>query len=760
MVMPKEICCINFKGLFAYLNKYYGENEIKAVLDGLVNNPEYLVHDLKNPSKIFPIQREHLTEPAYWVSNDFSLKLFQNVKKIVKDPNPLYEAGRGAVRESLSKSALFIGRVFGPLFLAKQAAKINSRFNKTKQVLPSFINGQTLKFQLIYHPRVKITKDVCNWNLGIYYELMNMTGVAGVKAEEIQCVLDGDTCCEFSLSWNKSKTFQKIFTGISIWPVKKDVKEAIAEYETTLEQRDALIDELITSEEKHRSVFENTATANAIVESDTSILTVNSEFEKLIGYSKEEIEQKKSLKSFISERHHYVFEDYLAIKCNQFQCPTSTIELDIHDRDGNQRNVLCKMGRIPKTSQFVVSLMDISDSKRAQKEKEQLEMKLVKAEKMEAVGALAGGVAHDLNNILSGIVSYPDLLLLQLPDDSPYRNAIKTIQESGKKAAAIVQDMLTMARRGVIVKEAINLNNIVSEYLESPEYKKLKSFHPDVKIKFRSENNLKNMLGSPLHTAKAVMNLVSNATEAMPSGGDVIVTTKNVRFKVPHKGYEVIPEGNYVCLSVEDNGVGILPEDIDHIFEPFYTKKKMGRSGTGLGMAVVWGTVKDQKGYVDIKSVLGDGTHFNLFFPASTNETFVKEPTEHVEILKGNGESILVVDDVKEQLEIAGSILAELGYLVNTAQSGEEALEFLENHSVDLVILDMIMDPGIDGQETYRRINHLKPSQKVIIASGFSDSSRVKETQDTGAGYYIRKPYSIETISKVVYQELKKTPSS
>jgi nitrogen-specific signal transduction histidine kinase/ActR/RegA family two-component response regulator len=415
------------------------------------------------------------------------------------------------------------------------------------------------------------------------------------------------------------------------------------------------------------------------------------------------------------------------------------------------------MGRIPKTSQFVVSLMDISDSKRAQKEKEQLEMKLVKAEKMEAVGALAGGVAHDLNNILSGIVSYPDLLLLQLPDDSPHRNAIKTIQESGKKAAAIVQDMLTMARRGVLIKEAINLNRIVSEYLESPECEKLKSFHPDVEIQFRSENNLMNMLGSPLHTAKAVMNLVSNAAEAMPSGGDVIITTKNVSFKESHKGYEVIPEGNYVCLSVEDNGVGILPEDIDHIFEPFYTKKKMGRSGTGLGMAVVWGTVKDQKGYVDIKSILDKGTHFKLYFPVSTDETNVKEPIEPAEIPKGNGESILVVDDVKEQLEIAGNILVELGYKVNTAQSGEEALEFLKSNSVDLLILDMIMDPGIDGQETYRRINQLNPSQKVIIASGFSDSIRVKEIQNTGAGSYIRKPYSLETIAKVVYNELKKT---
>ena len=757
MLMPKEICCINFKGLFAYLNKNYGEDDINIVLNGLVDNPEYLIHDLRDPSKVFPISREQLIDSAYWVSNEFSLKLFQNVKKIVKDPNPIFTAGRGAVRESLSKSALFIGKFFGPSFLAKQASKINSRFNKTKQVRPSFVNDQTVKLKLSYKPNVRVTKDVCNWNLGIYSELMNMAGFVGVKADEVRCVLNGDECCEIELSWNKPKILKKIITSISIWPYQREVNAAVAEFEATLKQRDSLIDELIGSERKYRSVFENTATANAIVETDSSIVMVNSEFEKLTGFSKTDIEHRTNLKSYIALSDYEIIDKYLGTNCDDLQCPSANIEFRIVSRAGTEKHVLCKMGRIPKTERFVVSMMDVTESKRAQLEKEKLENKLLRAEKMEVVGNLAGGVAHDLNNILSGIVSYPELLLLQLPEDSPFRKPIMTIQESGNKAAAIVQDMLTMARRGVVIKEAINLNDVVKAYLESPEFEKLISFHPDVTVRFDGTQNLKYIHGSPLHMDKTVMNLVSNAAEAMPNGGRLVISTENIDLSAPYKGHEVVQIGSYVTLTIEDNGMGISPSDIEHIFEPFYTKKVMGHSGTGLGMAVVWGTVKDQKGFIDIQSTIGKGTCFKLYFPASADGAGKKEPVENGEIFRGNGESILVVDDVKEQREIAGNILTELGYGVVTAQSGEKAIEYLKSKSVDLVILDMIMNPGIDGHETYRRINAMIPHQKVIIASGYSDSNRLKKTQQIGARAYIRKPYSIEAIAKIVHNELNKT---
>jgi CheY-like chemotaxis protein len=373
---------------------------------------------------------------------------------------------------------------------------------------------------------------------------------------------------------------------------------------------------------------------------------------------------------------------------------------------------------------------------------------------MKAVGTLAGGVAHDLNNILSGIVSYPELILMELPEISRLREPIKTIQDSGKKAAAIVQDLLTLARRGVSISEVVNVNNIISEYLVSPEFDKLNSFHPLVEVQTHLDSALLNVMGSPVHLSKTVMNLVSNAAEAMPEGGKIRISTENLYIDRPVSGYDSIEEGDYVVLIVSDTGIGIADDEIERVFEPFYTKKIMGRSGTGLGMAVVWGTVKDHKGYINVESTLGKGTTFKLYFPVTRNQKVEDQNSKKLIDYKGNGESILVVDDVKEQREIASKILSQLGYSVKIVSSGEEAIKLLEKEKVDLIVLDMIMPPGIDGFETYKRIVNKHPKQKAIIASGFTETERVKKVQQLGAGEYVKKPYTIETIGMAVKTEL------
>ena len=413
-----------------------------------------------------------------------------------------------------------------------------------------------------------------------------------------------------------------------------------------------------------------------------------------------------------------------------------------------------------RTSQLVKTnkelTQEITDRKQAEKDQRRLEIQLRKSQKMEAIGTLAGGVAHDLNNILSGIVSYPELLLMDIPKKSTLRQPLLTIQESGQKAAAIVQDLLTLARRGVSVTEVMNLNQLIEQYLNSPENHKILEFHPGVKVKFCLQPKIFNILGSPVHLSKTIMNLVSNAAEAMPSGGAIHIATENLYIDSPIKGYDTVAEGDYVKLSVSDNGVGISPEDIDRIFEPFYTKKTMGRSGTGLGMAVVWGTVKDHDGYIDVQSKLGEGTTFTLYFPITRK----KLPTEKPDILTnkymGKGESILIVDDVQQQREIASRMLEKLGYNVLSVPSGEEAVMYMQENTADLLVLDMIMNPGIDGLQTYKKILQVHPRQKAIIASGFSESKQVKAAQKMGAGSYLKKPYSFEKIGLAVKAELER----
>ncbi len=399
-------------------------------------------------------------------------------------------------------------------------------------------------------------------------------------------------------------------------------------------------------------------------------------------------------------------------------------------------------------------LIDLTERKHAEEEQRQLTAQLHRAQKMELLGTMAGGVAHDLNNILSGIVSYPDLLLLQIPSGSPLREPIQTMKQSGLRAAAMVQDLLTLTRRGVVYEEVQNLNHIVNEYLKSPEFAKMLSFHENVQVKTVLDEQLLNIIGSGVHLTKTVMNLVSNAAEAMPKGGTVRITTSSRYLDEPLRGYDEIEEGDYAVLTVQDTGIGISAEDIDRIFEPFYTKKVMGRSGTGLGMAVVWGTVKDHRGYIDVKSDVGQGATFTLYFPVTREQAHFHAEQPSLSEYVGKGEKILIVDDVEEQRVIATQMLTTLGYQVESVCSGEAAVEYIKTAEVDLLLLDMIMEPGIDGMETYRRVVEVRPGQKAVIASGYSETERVREAMKLGAGAYLKKPYTLVNLGQAVRGEL------
>ncbi|HPX55654.1 MAG TPA: response regulator, partial [Syntrophales bacterium] len=268
---------------------------------------------------------------------------------------------------------------------------------------------------------------------------------------------------------------------------------------------------------------------------------------------------------------------------------------------------------------------------------------------------------------------------------------------------------------------------------------------------------LLNILGSPHQLGKTIMNLVSNAAEAMPKGGLMTIETRNRYLDRPVQGYDEVREGDYVVLSVSDTGEGISAYDIKRIFEPFYTKKVMGRSGgTGLGLSVVWGTVKDHNGYIDVRSVEGRGSAFTLYFPVTRDELAEAHTDVSMSEYMGRGESILIVDDVEAQRELAARMLEKLNYRVRTARSGEAAVEYLQDHRADLIVLDMIMDPGMDGLDTYRKIVEVHPRQKAVIVSGYSETDRVRRTQALGAGAYVKKPYLLETLGLAVRNELER----
>jgi len=517
-----------------------------------------------------------------------------------------------------------------------------------------------------------------------------------------------------------------------------------------LKRQKSMLASLEKSEEKFRVLFKFAPDAYYLNDLQGTFINGNRAAEELLGYKKEALIGKNFLElNLLSPDQLSKAGEVLGKNLEGKE--TGPDEFILTAKSGDP--VLVEIRTLPSEidgQNIVLGIArDVSERKR-------LETSLHKAQKMEAIGTLAGGVAHDLNNVLAGVVSYPELVLMAMPENSPYRQYILKIQKSGEKAAAIVQDLLTLGRRGIVVVEVVNLNDVVSEYLKSPEYETLQSYHPGTHLETHLEKDTLNILGSPIHLSKTVMNLISNAAEAMPEGGRVTVSTENRYINSPIIGYDNFKEGDYVVLTIADTGTGISPDDIEKIFEPFYTKKKMGRSGTGLGMAVVWGTVEDHNGYIDVKSTEGKGTTFTLYFPVTREKLPEDEPAPTVASYSGNGESILVIDDVEEQRNIASGMLEALGYSVVSVSSGEDAVEYLKTRKVDLLVLDMIMDPGMDGHNTYKKIIEMYPGQKAIIASGFSETDRVKELQDLGAGAYIKKPFFLEKIGMAVKKELEK----
>jgi PAS domain S-box-containing protein len=376
------------------------------------------------------------------------------------------------------------------------------------------------------------------------------------------------------------------------------------------------------SEKKYRELVEN---ANSMIlrrDPAGKITFFNEYAQKFFGLSEKEILGRNMIGTIVPEKdsqgndqREAVLEigahpgnnpthEYENIRSNGQRAWVSWTNKALRDPQGNIAEILC-IGN------------DVTALREAGKEKKALEARLQRAEKMEAIGSLAGGVAHDLNNILPSLISFPDVILMDLPEDSPLRKPVLSIKRSGERAAVIAQDLLTLARRAVPVRKPVNLNDVIGEYLESPEGSKLQSDYPRVQIKKDLDPALRLILGSPVHLSKTVMNLVVNAVEAISEQGRVVLSTKTAQMKEEIKGYEMIEPGDYAVLSVSDTGVGISAQDVEKIFEPFYTKKAMGRSGSGLGMAIVWGTVKDHRGYVDVKSEEGIGTTFDLYFPVA-----------------------------------------------------------------------------------------------------------------------------------------------
>jgi PAS domain S-box-containing protein len=506
------------------------------------------------------------------------------------------------------------------------------------------------------------------------------------------------------------------------------------------------------SEEKYKRLFDHSNDAIFIHDLQGNISDVNQRACEMLGYTYDEMP-----KILIPELHPeeergkslQMFKKIHKEKAVRFESVFQRKDGFCFDVDISARIVDEETGVIEGM------VRDISERKKAEREQRELEARLHRARKMEALGTLAGGVAHDLNNILWSMVSYPDLILSRLPEGSPLREPVTLIQNGGQKAVLIVQDLLALARSGMTVTEVMQVNDLINDYLKSVEYRDLVNQHKGLNVEVNLESDLPNILGSSVSVSKAVMNLVLNAAESMVDKGTIKIESEARTLDEPVAGYEEIRPGEYVVIRISDQGEGISPESIDRIFEPFYTTKVMGRSGTGLGMAVVWASIKDHNGFIDIKSAKDEGAVFELYFPATWKTQGHAERTGTLEEVKGNGEHILVVDDIPEQRTLIYDMLVALNYTAVTVATGKEAVEYVKNQDADLLLLDMVLNSEMNGIETYMEIRKLNPDQKVVIGSGYSEPEDIERAQEMGITGFVGKPYTLQKLGSAIKTALR-----
>jgi nitrogen-specific signal transduction histidine kinase len=381
-------------------------------------------------------------------------------------------------------------------------------------------------------------------------------------------------------------------------------------------------------------------------------------------------------------------------------------------------------------------LRDISEQKR-------LEAQIQQVQKLEAIGTLAGGIAHDYNNLLMGILGNTSLMSLDIDPRHQHYEKLMNIEKYVQSGADLTKQLLGFAKGGKYEVKPIDISDLIEQ--SSEMFSRTKK---EIRIHRKFQKDIWTVEVDPSQIEQVLLNLYVNAGQAMPGGGDLYLQTENVTFDENYAGSFSVKDGNYVKISVTDTGVGMDEKTLQRIFDPFFTTKDMNR-GTGLGLASSYGIIKNHGGIIDAQSAIGWGATFNVCLPASKKEV-IKEKQLDQETLKGN-ETVLLVDDEDMIIDVGSKILKSLGYRTLTAKDGEEAIEVYQANKskIDVVILDVIM-PGIGGGETYDGLKKINPKVKVLLSSGYSLDEQATEIMDRGCNGFIQKPFLIKQLSQKI----------
>ena len=507
--------------------------------------------------------------------------------------------------------------------------------------------------------------------------------------------------------------------------------------------KNRLADEALRdSEEKYRNILESIEEGYFETDLEGVITFVSDPLCRILGYPRDMLIGMNTTAYTTSETAAKMVP--ILKEVMQSGKPVNVLDYNIIQQGGENKTLELSFALIRdpegKANGFRGVLRDVTARKQAEEEKKKLESQLQQAQKMESIGTLAGGIAHDFNNILMGIQGNASLLHLKVEDDHPGYEKIKNIEKYVENGTELTRQLLGFARRGKYQVKATDLNDVLEK--SSTLFGRTKK---EIQIHYKLANGLWTVEIDRGQIEQALLNLYVNAWQAMNDGGDLFLQTENAFLDETYvQPYKVHP-GRYVKISISDTGVGIDKKTQERIFEPFFTTKEMGR-GTGLGLASVYGIIKNHGGYINVYSEIDRGTTFTFYLPASEKE--VAEEKQALTTVMMGQETILLVDDEEMIIDVGRELLEELGYQVILARSGHEAIAIYRQkcEKIDLIIMDMIM-PNMGGGETFDRLKKINPDSKVLLSSGYSVDGQASKILERGCDGFIQKPFNMRQLS-------------
>jgi two-component system, cell cycle sensor histidine kinase and response regulator CckA len=490
------------------------------------------------------------------------------------------------------------------------------------------------------------------------------------------------------------------------------------------------------SETRLKAVFEANPDPVVVYDTNGHPRYLNPEFINMFGWTLEDLKGRRI--PFVPDDQ----KEITAAKITELYAYQKPVRFETTrlTKDGQLLDIFISAAIIKdlesEPSGMVVNLTDITEKKR-------LESRLQGAQRMEAIGTLAGGIAHDFNNLLMGIQGNASLLLFSKNAAHPDYEQLKNIENYVLQGSNLTSQLLGFARGGKYEVEVMNLNEVIKQ--ENRMFNRTKK---EIVIHEQFEKDLWSVKVSRGQIEQVLLNLYVNASQAMPGGGDLYVQTSNILLDQNFIKPFQVTSGKYVKISITDTGTGMDEETLQRIFEPFFTTKQMGR-GTGLGLASVYGIIKNHGGFIDVHSEKGKGASFDIFLPAIDGQNNLQnKEIEPKDTITHGVETILLVDDDEMVIDVSRQLLEKLGYTVLTADGGQEAIAIYQKHynEISLVIIDMVM-PDLNGGETYDELKNINPNIKVLLSSGYSIDGQAQDILDRGCNGFIQKPFNINKLS-------------